>query len=620
MKLSWAIAAFGAAVFGTATMRALAQEACSSEQLACVSRKQAALAALQTEPETGNVCGDYRDAYSAIAGCVGAEGCSNVDITAEKDACLNASFVTDTGCSLDCTAISLSLSAQNYDEDPADSTYAEDNATAPAFGYNGRKSSSSLQDGGENFETLFSLSQFSGAAGGSPGETSEGNFVAVASNGKLVAISPGGSMLWTFDSLGPAGTEFSGQPVTGTRGDLFIGDDSGLFYRLDESAGELLQSWNLGGPIHSSAAVAESYVYVAARGSAGSSSTLHKLKVDDEALMEWRRPICNEDELVLDYAQGDLALTTDGVVIGCKFAGSVSLYDSSEGGELWGSQIGPTSGRFAPASPSIFSSSAVDSEDSIYVTFPEGGLAKLSGTDGSEQWRNTLLANVLGSVAIDEDQGFGYAVDEDGNLHQFSLESGQVSNSVAVVDSGNVYTPFVDADGLVVVAAGQEVLVYDGSTLGEISRTSLGGDVTGAPYMSRGTLLVSSSDSVLSQTGTMRLELALPTSAPTGPSSNTPTVPGAPASPTPNPDGGESNTDDDSWPTAAIAIATILGVIDAGLAVVVVMKKYGSGKKENLKLPDEEAPPAPEKTEPVQPSKPVEPSSEPAPERTVIAT
>ncbi|GBG33478.1 Hypothetical Protein FCC1311_097012 [Hondaea fermentalgiana] len=599
------------AVIGVAALAAIAYatgEACTEEQLACVSSAQEALDAIAADASDreGAACLDFTDAYAQLASCVGATGCDDADLSDNKASCLDLN-VTESDCLVDCSAIANSLSAVSDTDDEEAFSYPEyGNGTLgifPSATYNGRQSTDALQtpanggSPGEDFKSLFTYDDAEGVAGSAPVETTAGEFVFNTADGILVCVNAAGDTVWDFSPLdyNDEGVSFVGQPVITSRGDVIVGDDAGMLYRLDETSGEVVSMHNLGGAITATPVASRDYVFVSSRGTPGVSipSVLHKISIvsdeeTDAGLEIWRRPVCDHVDTRLDWPDTALALTNDaGIVVVCAWTGYVDIIEADAGDLRSSTLIADTSGSDSVSTPALYGPALVDADDGIYVTAPGGDIYKLA-SDGSSDFSvaGAFADDVEGALALNSDAGMGYALGNTGVLYSFSLDDGSIAQQLNFSDTAqNVNSglaPAIDASGNIVIALGSEIVVLD-SSLQEVSRVDVGASVLASPSIAQGTVLAATEDSALALTGAEALAVA--TAAPTNLPPPAPPVPTssptkATASPTPSKEVGGNNGDDEGedkdngWPTSAIAVVSILAVLDACLLGAVGTKAY----------------------------------------------
>eukprot|EP00512_Aurantiochytrium_limacinum_P002828 CAMPEP_0171496202 /NCGR_PEP_ID=MMETSP0958-20121227/6568_1 /TAXON_ID=87120 /ORGANISM="Aurantiochytrium limacinum, Strain ATCCMYA-1381" /LENGTH=690 /DNA_ID=CAMNT_0012030273 /DNA_START=438 /DNA_END=2510 /DNA_ORIENTATION=+ len=601
-------------------------DSCTSTQLSCVSSAQSVLSTFQDDSSErpGAVCLGFTDAFAQLASCVGATGCDGADLSDSKAACL-ALNTSDSNCFVDCSAIATSLNALDDNaDDAAACEFADYNNDTfglfPGATFNGRQASTSLQSSsngevGSDFSTLWALSD-EGLQGGAPVETTAGDLVVPTASNELICVDARGNELWTFTPISAEDSEtisFVGQPIVTVRGEIVIGDENGILYRIDETSGDLVAAYNLGGKLTATPVASRDYIFASSRGTPGIASTLHKLSAvsDDETeasdagLATWRQPVCDHNDTRLDWPAGALSLTSDGrVVLACTWNGYVDVYDGTTGELLSSTQVNFNSTRDV-TTVGVYGPALIDANDAIYVTVPQGGLVKLlNETDGASIVYNETGVfddDVAGNLAINSDLMVGYALDESGRLYSISLSNGTVlqstSGAVADISDSTVVAPVIDASGNVAVAVGSKVVIFD-SDLNQISSTDIGSVAVASPVIAQGTLLTSAKSSALTQVGSYLVYV--PTSAPTQTPTAAPTVTDSPtlsptAAPTTTngevpptsaptraptePKDPEEPVDSDSgssskWPASAIAVVCILAILDAALLTAILIVAF----------------------------------------------
>mmetsp|Transcript_12352 Transcript_12352/g.22387 ORF Transcript_12352/g.22387 Transcript_12352/m.22387 type:complete len:577 (+) Transcript_12352:686-2416(+) len=511
---------------------------CTNANVQCVDNARAELA--NWNPDVDQ-CSKKGDRYSDIAACV--DGCYGVDVTQDKNACLQ-----EQTCNLDCASLQQSTNAQTDNKEDDTFTQYSSNAKQPSVTYKGKKYDETLQaPTGVGFKVQWALEE----QGSSPAvETAAGDIVVGTTTGDLLCVNIGGIEKWRFASRGL----FKAAPIIGANGDVYAGDTYGTLYRLNQQTGEVIQSWNLGGGIYAAPVVASDYVYAISRGSIGTPSVLHKLAISNgRGTMPWRSPVCTNDPLILDWARDGLTLTNDGVLVPCIWQGFLEKYDSRTGEPRWKTKLGTSAQAFG--TPILASAPTLDSKGDIYIAHNSNKVAKVNPATGGIDWDTTIDAEYLsGSIAIDKNHG--YVSTDKGIVSVIVLPTGTIASQKTVTDSSK-HSVILDKNGMLVIPGYDEIVVVQSDNLLRHGAINVNGPISQQPIIAQGRIYVSTENSAISQLAVSAVN-DVPTPQPTRativPTSKPTVVPTT----SPPRAGAEKNNE---WPTSAIVSACVLGGI-----------------------------------------------------------
>lgn len=270
----------------------------------------------------------------------------------------------------------------------------------------------------------------SGPVGGIPAIATDGtlyvgNEATVASQSRLYAIRPDGSLRWQFAG---ATDWITAAPAVGADGTVYVGSWDGRLYALNPATGAVRWTYSTVGFIASSAAVgADGTIYVGS-----GDRSLHAINPDGTP--RWSYP-------VTDWIDSSPAIAGDGTVYFGSYDNNVYALTSA-GALRWQFNAGDN----------VTSSPAIGTDGTVYVGCANGKLFALNGATGARRWEYATGAGIAGSPAIGSG-GIVYVGSLDGYLYAVDATNGALAWRTAL--GGEIYsTPAIRADGTVVVGGG----------------------------------------------------------------------------------------------------------------------------------------------------------------------
>ncbi|HLD43749.1 MAG TPA: PQQ-binding-like beta-propeller repeat protein [Candidatus Nanoarchaeia archaeon] len=206
---------------------------------------------------------------------------------------------------------------------------------------------------------------------------------------------------------------------------LFVGDDSGTIYALDEAHGNLIWKKYLEDAevVHSSPAYSDGKIFVGTEGSQRSNANpSHLYALDAETGKElWRFKV--------DYIQGKLNLihSTPAVLEDVVYVGSENGYfyalDANDGSLIWKNKIASGTGELIGVS-----AAAALGYGKVFIGTYEGKFFALDQKDGKVMWKYDFgKANAdSSSVLADNKVYFGVGEGGDGYFYSFNAENGDI--------------------------------------------------------------------------------------------------------------------------------------------------------------------------------------------------
>ncbi|MDD5311817.1 MAG: PQQ-binding-like beta-propeller repeat protein [Dehalococcoidia bacterium] len=241
--------------------------------------------------------------------------------------------------------------------------------------------------------------------------------------GKLYAVRPDGSLLWTFDT-GVAGTYIWASPAVDDNGVIYMGSGSGRFYAINPD-GTIKWSYTLpsSSPIDASPTIGkDGTIYIGT----SDESNAQLIAFNPEGSIKWS---CSVGKVLYSAP----AIGSDGAIyVGCF---DNKLYAINPDGSLkW---------TFT-AQDKITTSPAIGSDGTIYIgTFD----AKLYAVkpDGGLKWFFNAGSWIVGSPAIGSDGTIYigdncsfYAINSSGNL-KWQYPTGTIFSTPAIGGDGTIY-------------------------------------------------------------------------------------------------------------------------------------------------------------------------------------
>jgi len=375
--------------------------------------------------------------------------------------------------------------------------------------------------------------------------------IAVAASA-LHSVNPDdGSVDWTFEN--EFGARFEAQPVLNSDGDLFIGDSSGFFYRLDSSTGEVLAKWNLGpGPVRAAATVPANspYVLVAVHGVPGvTPAFLHKLPLtEDISDRQWKRPICALNNTA-DGVVGGVAMLEDrSVLITCQL-GLIERYSVVNGLLQWRLDT-----KGLVQAPAV----VLEEQGSLFTIFSNEtmtGLVRYS-LSGLDEWVRAIPDGMYTNAILNLAGTAVSVITNSGELLTFTASDGsQISSTQLFPDQVEFTTALgQDEDGLTLVPIAETLYVLN-ATAGQImASVNASGWIVGAPILVDGEVFLSTRASALEKFASASVLDPLGGAV----DGDEPATPAARRL---------SHTSNTEWPVAAIALTLVFALIAVGLIV-----------------------------------------------------
>lgn len=263
-------------------------------------------------------------------------------------------------------------------------------------------------------------------------------------------------------SVGTGG-HVSAQPVVGDDGTIYVGSHDHHLYAISP-AGEVRWRRDLGGPIYSTAALADGRVYV------GSDADFFFAIDGERGEVIWH--LATDDD-----ADTGIAIAPDGTLV--FGAGSDVIAVDREGEVRWRFRTGLK----------VFSTPAIDDDGTVYVGSQDDYLYAIA-PDGRMRWRYHAHDDVDGSPAIGDDGTIYvgsdgervHAVRRDGTLRWSADVGGDVRAPVGLGADGTVYAS--------VFAPRPRLVALDGETGQErwgfaTSASDSGGNVSSGALVDR---------------------------------------------------------------------------------------------------------------------------------------
>lgn len=530
---------------------------CSDEQLNCAEVVKEAISLQRNESAS---CETMSQLYTSLAACA-SSGCVGLDLTTQKDECLDdlaSQSSSDSSCTPTkaCRDLALHINAQNYDYESAPGAGLDSTSATPSFGSRNADASSEASLGSNvQLDAVFSISSYSGG-NSAPIVGNTGNIIvgSVAmpdgTAGRVMSIDPtSGEVAWEVTAMSSE-VSFEAPAVVGPSDsdDVYIGASDGTFYRISESNGTILQSWNLGARIRAAAAVPadDDYIVVATDAEPGvQPAMLHKLSTASDALEQdppqsWRRPICSNE--TYDYVMGGVhIISSQSIIVPCH-SGRIERFSYLQGTTEW---------KITVSSDSVLSSSPYFASSALYMTTYNGTsyVAKLAYL-GSITWSTDLTSEVAATPIMNSDSGSIFLLDRTGAVSQLNATDGSVIVDAQTIFSEAPLSTFgmgPDSDGNLIFVAGETLTIANANDLSNSTAMELSSKVTSAPLLGEDGLYLSTNDAVLvylesgSSAATRRALVK------------------------------NANSDSQGWPVGAIAATVVLGVVFIVLCVMLAL-------------------------------------------------
>ena len=294
-------------------------------------------------------------------------------------------------------------------------------------------------------------------------------------DGLFRAIALGsGKIMWTVDMSDPV----LAKPVL-AEGDLLVGSMEGKLYRVNRSSGEVLWTYDVESSIVSQITVDGGRVFLV-----NNKNALFALDVKTGKYL-WHKNRAHKTEFTMDGQGAPLA--ADGRLYAGFSDGSIVCMAQEDGASIWSRKLGRGDPRFGDVD-----ADPVRRGDKLFVSSFNGGLFALNPEDGSTLWH----LDVTGASTPVFSGGQLIITTDDGELVSVREATGVIRWRSQVAEPGNLLSPPVRANGYVITADGEGLVVAHSNSGSVLGKWSVGDGFSAEPSYANGNLYTISNGGV----------------------------------------------------------------------------------------------------------------------------
>jgi outer membrane protein assembly factor BamB len=307
---------------------------------------------------------------------------------------------------------------------------------------------------------------YSSPAIGPDGTIYVGSEGAIASQSRLYAINPNGSLKWQFAG---ATDWIDSSPTVTANGTIYVGSWDGTLYAINAATGTRKWSYQAGGYIASSPAVAtDGTIYFGSGDRSFYALNANGVKQWSYPVADWvdTSPAIGADGTIYfgswddnvyaltpsgtlrwQYTTGDSVLSSPAIgASGVVYIGSddkkIHALNGATGTKLW---------EYLTAG-AISASPALAADGTVYVGSSDGYFYAINGTTGALHWRYYVGSEIYSSAAVRTDgtivfgasDGYLYALTANGALQWRLLTGDYVDSSPVIAADGVIYVGSTD--------------------------------------------------------------------------------------------------------------------------------------------------------------------------------